>query len=150
MPEDRFNVEAIEKLIGHPIPPVVLEGLDPVDWVEEDGKRRRGRGKAKPKPASREKPATTEKPAARPRKAKADTPAPASGVRPPQSRPRAEPASQAPRRERSPRRDWARAEETGPSVLGFGEEVPAFMLLRRKSGRIRERTGDPAGHATGE
>ncbi len=150
MPEDRFNVEAIEKLIGHPIPPVVLEGLDPVDWVEEDGKRRRGRGKAKPKPASREKPATTEKPAARPRKAKADTPAPASGVRPPQSRPRAEPASQAPRRERSPRRDWARAEEDRAFRARIRRGGPRLYAAAPEIRPNRERTGDPAGHATGE
>ena len=33
MPDDRAAVEAIEKLIGHPIPPMMVEGLDPVDWV---------------------------------------------------------------------------------------------------------------------
>jgi superfamily II DNA/RNA helicase len=48
-PEDRFAVEAIEKLVGHAIPPVTVEGLDPVDWAEEDGrKRRRGRTSSKP------------------------------------------------------------------------------------------------------
>src|SRR6185503_5820376 len=50
MPDDRAAVEAIEKLIGHPIPPVNVEGLDPVAWSEDDGRRRRGRGRvAKPK-----------------------------------------------------------------------------------------------------
>ena len=49
-PEDRAAVEAIEKLIGHPIPPMIVEGLDPVDWAEDDGRRRRGRGRtARPK-----------------------------------------------------------------------------------------------------
>ena len=33
-PEDRYAVEQIEKLIGHPIPPMMVEGLDPVDWAE--------------------------------------------------------------------------------------------------------------------
>ncbi len=48
-PEDRFAVEAIEKLVGHAIPPMIVEGLDPVDWAEEDGrKRRRGRTASKP------------------------------------------------------------------------------------------------------
>ena len=47
-PEDRYAVEAIERLVGHAIPAVNVEGLDPVDWAEEDGrKRRRGRGKEK-------------------------------------------------------------------------------------------------------
>ena len=53
-PEDRFAVEAIEKLVGHAIPPVTVEGLDPVDWAEEDGrKRRRGRGKGREKEEQR-------------------------------------------------------------------------------------------------
>ena len=43
MPDDRAAVEAIEKLIGHPIPPFIVEGLDPVAWSETDGRRRRGR-----------------------------------------------------------------------------------------------------------
>ena len=43
MPEDRFAVEAIEKLTGHAIPPMIVEGLDPVDWAEFDGRKRRGR-----------------------------------------------------------------------------------------------------------
>ena len=41
-PEDRFAVEQIEKLIGHAIPPIMVEGLDPVDWAE-GGRKRRGR-----------------------------------------------------------------------------------------------------------
>ena len=40
-PEDRAAVEAIEKLIRDPIPPMNVEGLDPVDWAEEGGRRRR-------------------------------------------------------------------------------------------------------------
>ena len=47
-PTDRFAVEAIEALTGHPIPPIVVEGLDPIDWAEEDGRKRRGRAGAKP------------------------------------------------------------------------------------------------------
>jgi superfamily II DNA/RNA helicase len=43
MPDDRFAVEAIEKLIGHPIPPINVEGLDPIDWSETDSRKRRGR-----------------------------------------------------------------------------------------------------------
>jgi superfamily II DNA/RNA helicase len=48
-PEERFAVEAIEKLTGHPIPPMIVEGLDPIDWAEGDGRRRRGRAAAKKK-----------------------------------------------------------------------------------------------------
>ena len=54
-PEDRFAVEAIEKLIGHPIPPMLVEGLDPVDWAENDGRKRRGRkAAARRRPRNRE------------------------------------------------------------------------------------------------
>jgi len=42
-PTDRFAVEAIEKLTGHAIPPVIVAGLDPVDWAEDDGRRASGR-----------------------------------------------------------------------------------------------------------
>ncbi len=54
MPEDRLAVEAIEKLTGHPIPPMIVEGLDPVDWAEFDGRKRRGRkAPAKKTPAAK-------------------------------------------------------------------------------------------------
>jgi superfamily II DNA/RNA helicase len=33
-PEDRFAVEAIEKLTTHPITPMIVEGLDPVEWSQ--------------------------------------------------------------------------------------------------------------------
>ena len=61
-PEDRQNVDAIEKLIAHAIPRIAVPGLDEVEWAESDG-RRRGRGgrAAAPKRAARptpEKPAT--------------------------------------------------------------------------------------------
>ena len=81
-PTDRFAVEAIEKLTGHAIPPIVVEGLDPVDWTEEDGRKRRGRSvAAKGKPRAR--------------------PAPrAEGTR---AAPRAEAAARAPRAEGAPR-----------------------------------------------
>jgi superfamily II DNA/RNA helicase len=64
-PTDRFAVEAIEKLTGHPIPSMVVEGLDPVDWTDEDGRKRRGRAPArgaargKPRAAPRSEDART-------------------------------------------------------------------------------------------
>ena len=80
-PEDRAAVEAIEKLTGHPIPPMVVEGLDPVDWAEDDGRRRRGRGRtvrtkapAREKPATCERGAAGEKPAARERGSRRERP----------------------------------------------------------------------------
>ena len=79
MPEDRAAVEAIEKLIGHPIPPIMVEGLDPVEWSEDDrGGSRRGAAAARRAPEgqarrARERPARAARtagkpPAARPRR----------------------------------------------------------------------------------
>ena len=52
-PDDKGFVDAIEKLIGAPIPRMQVEGLDPVEFAEGDGRRRgRGRGtKAAPRSA---------------------------------------------------------------------------------------------------
>ncbi len=125
-PEDRAAVEAIEKLIGHPIPPMNVEGLDPVDWAEDDGRRRRGRSRtAKPKtaPARKKAPSPEPSPASREKESRPAIPAPAKRGRVPEGVPR-----EAPRRE--PRR---RDEDLGPPVTGFGDEVPAFMLLRPRA-----------------
>ena len=130
MPDDRLAVEAIEKLIGHPIPPVTVEGLDPVAWAEGDGKRRRGRGRASParprapareKAEPRQKAASPQQPAPPPRDREHSVPSPAKrgrvreGVPPPREAPR--------------RRD----DDLGPPVTGFGAELPAFMRLRPRS-----------------
>ncbi len=54
VPEDRSFVEAIETLVGAPIPRVQVSGLDQVDW--SDGERpRRGRGRSKPVKATETK-----------------------------------------------------------------------------------------------
>jgi superfamily II DNA/RNA helicase len=153
-PEDRFHVEQIEKLTGHVIPPIIVEGLDPVDWAEKDGRRRRG-GR---------KPAEPKRAAAKPREVKEKI------VRARADRPRAEkpvaeretraelpvaaerPAAYSePRREREPRREetlhsdhrgdfrrddprrYRRDDDLGPSVVGFGDDVPAFMFLRTRT-----------------
>jgi superfamily II DNA/RNA helicase len=148
-PEDRAAVEAIEKLTGHAIPPIVVEGLDPVDWSEDDGRRRRGRGRApaRSKPAARERSAPREKQAPR-EKAVRDEPARTRAAAPPPraTRPRPEPPpaplpqreaeprrEPAPRREAAPRREPRRRDDDlGPAVKGFGDEMPAFMLLRQR------------------
>jgi superfamily II DNA/RNA helicase len=163
-PEDRLAVEAIEKLIGMPIPRVRIEGLDQVEWAEGSGKRR-GRGggsdkakagrperKAKPEP---EKRAATE---ARPgRKPRDETPRAerTEARRPEERRPEERRAEERRPEERRPearrpeehrpqehrpqehrpddRRRGRRDEDLGPSVLGFGDDVPAFMLLPRRN-----------------
>jgi superfamily II DNA/RNA helicase len=172
-PDDRLAVEAIEKLINHPIPPVVVEGLDPVDWAEDDGRRRRGRGgraapsrKAEPKKPERRARTPREAP---PADAEAPPPAPAARERdrdrgrdrdrdrPRRDRDAAPPREAAQAREDSrpvpprdePRRDfrrddrrerYRRDDDLGPAVLGFGDDVPAFMLLRPRRTRTQHQT----------
>ena len=177
-PEDRLAVEAIEKLITHDIPRIVIPGLDVVEWAEGDGRRRgRGRGvpkraepkraEAKPKDAAEPKPRATSgrKPAAKKAPAviepteelpiAAAAPEPIPEVR---AEIRAEPRHDRPRREESrrdePRRDETRRDEPrrdrdrdrgerrfrrdddlGPTVVGFGSDVPAFMLVAARPKR---------------
>ncbi len=130
MPDDRAAVEAIEKLIGHPIPPVTVEGLDPVAWAEDDGRKRRGRGRA---PARKKAPSPEREPSSLPSPAKrgrAKEGAPPTRLReaPPPARPR-EPAPPE-RQRREPRH---RDDDLGPPITGFGADMPAFMLLRPRS-----------------
>jgi superfamily II DNA/RNA helicase len=147
MPEDRANVEAIEKLIGHPIPPFNVEGLDPTDWAEDDGRRRRGRGRtSRPKAAAREKPPPHEKPAREKRAAGKSIREKPVYEKPARERPAAQPRAAKPKAEpqretspppaaqyRAPRR---RDSDLGPTVKGFGDEMPAFMLLRRRAAPV--------------
>jgi superfamily II DNA/RNA helicase len=150
-PEDRYNVEQIEKLTGHPIPPIIVEGLDPVDWAE-DGGRKRGRGRGKPAakapaakaPAAKPKPERTRAPKAE----VAAAPAPAEIVPPPIAPAPAPPrAARAPSaRDRGPRRGEHRqpaervrdSEESDQPVTGFGADIPAFMLLAKSKPSIQE------------
>lgn len=124
MPDDRAAVEAIEKLIGHPIPPVNVEGLDPVDWAEDDGRRRRGRQRT----ASAKQPA---------RKRPADKP-PSDRAPTKKDGPRRQPKREA--SQRAPvASGLASAPEPNEPVQGFGDAVPAFMQLRpRNTGKQRE------------
>ena len=185
-PDDRRYVEAIEKLVGQAIPRLQVEGLDAVEWSEDDGagRRGRGRGKAAERPARTK--ATEGEATERPRRertrrtpAKADEaaegdakvqvraepsarPARDSGRDPRRDQPRdsvreparampqeaardaprdrqAEPAEDGSRdyarpREWKDRRDrgrdrYRRDDDLGPSIQGFGADIPAFMLI---------------------
>jgi superfamily II DNA/RNA helicase len=180
-PEDKFAVDAIEKLIGHAIPPMQVEGLDPIDWVEGERRRGRSRGgaakKAEPrKAAEREKPRRERAPRERTEPARERVPRErTSGERAPRERtPRERPPQErtplapapAPiaqgaaahepaarmrdtsrrdeyRRDESrredPRRDrYRRDDDLGPAVVGFGNDVPAFMLVRARVPRPAE------------
>ncbi len=146
-PDDRFNVEAIEKLTGHPIPPIVVEGLDPVDWSEDAG-RRRGRGRGKP--AAKPAPTRARAPKAEP----APKPAPKPVAAAPEPAPAALPTAPPPRpsraRDRAPRRGEPRqpdrpreAEDSDRPVTGFGMDIPAFMLLAKSRVPVREAEAEP-------
>jgi len=152
-PEDRLAIEAIEKLTSGPIPRIVVPGLDVVEWEEGDSRKRRGRG-GKPerggKPRAREAapPAEEAAPPPRPARGKPENGrgrAPERAPRPPvpervQSPPpvaaRAEPPRAEPRYERPQNRDFRRRDEDlGPPVQGFGDDIPAFMMLPRRAVR---------------
>ena len=138
-PDDRLATEAIEALVGAPIPRLQVEGMDPVEWAEGDGRKRRGRGgrTAAAKPAAKPRRAAEPKEAAAPRRARTPraepAPEPEVEIASPQPRARRE---RAPReterpRDRQPRREVrGRDDDLGPSVQGFGDDVPAFMLIR--------------------
>ena len=156
-PEDRLAVEAIQKLTGATIERMQIEGLDEVEWAEGDGRRRRGRGapvargRSASKPAASEKPAA-EKPAPRrsePRQGEPRRTAPRRTAEPrvvepvvmreaPIVEPRVEqPMPLRPERgDRGPRREPRRRDgDLGASVLGFGDEVPAFMMVAARPHR---------------
>jgi superfamily II DNA/RNA helicase len=157
-PEDKLAVEAIEKLTGSPIPPIAVEGLDVVAWAEgkrhgRGGKRggpppKRGRGsEPSAQPATAPAP---EKPAARApeprRQPRPEERRPDRGPRPERSpRPEAErPIAAAPQPDIRSRSDYRRRDEDlGPSVQGFGDDIPAFMLLPWRRDRLPHGEADP-------
>jgi superfamily II DNA/RNA helicase len=139
-PEDRMAVEAVEKLIAAPIPRIEIPGLDLVEWAEGDARRGRGRGRGKP----------VAKAPTRPAKSAEDAPARERTPRPPRAEHRrdeaAAPRTEEPRRRdprpdsrgesrnersREPRTVYA-SDNNGPAVRGFGNEIPAFMLIRKR------------------
>lgn len=181
-PDDRQFVEAIEKLIGSPIPPMAVDGIDGAEWAEGTGRRGRGRGKsseAKAKTGSSSKPVarpeTEQRPVAVAAEERQDERLPARTVERQNDRQNDRPGERRDRRdgggdrqeqraERRPERTQERVQERapdrqdrfmeprresrhrpddlGPSVVGFGGEIPAFMLLPTRRNRV-ERI-DPA------
>lgn len=124
VPDDRLAVEAVEKLVGTAIPRIVIDGLDPVEWSEDDG-RKRGRSTKKD---------SKDKDKARKGKDK---------DRKVEAKPEHE-------KERKPeRRERERDRDQGPSVLGFGENVPAFMLIRRRDAAPVTAEDEPEDNGSG-
>ncbi len=136
-PDDRYAVQQIEKLIRHPIPPVPVEGLDPVDWAEEEGRGRRRRGGAArgatKRAPDRRRTATKPDAEATPRAERK----PHEPSQPARARRPAEDATAiaAPSRSAPQSRERRRDDDLGPAVVGFGDEVPAFMLVRARPTR---------------
>jgi superfamily II DNA/RNA helicase len=200
-PDDRYAVEQIEKLINHPIPPIIVEGLDPVDWSEGRGRKSRGRKSAAPKKAADRKPREAkgrdakdreikdrdEKPRAermRPERAgrkraeravqpelpvmaeerpsrreearreeprrpegredqrrpegREDQRRPDGREEPRRPEGREDPRRSEPRRDEFRRERYRRDDDLGPAVVGFGDDVPAFMFLRARSSNMSE------------
>ncbi len=163
-PTDRFAVEAIEALTGHAIPPIVVEGLDPVDWTEEDGRKRRGRlvaakggakgpargaatGKPRAKPPPRAEASTAAPSAEAPNTPPRERAGPRSRARPrvAAAAPPPPPLSAVPPPRPAHGRAWrnrAGEADNGAAVRGFGTDVPAFMLLRPRIAPPETRDGD--------
>ena len=144
-PEDRLAVEAIEKLTGHAIPPMEVDGIETVAWAEFDGRKRRGRkapAKAAPKALEKAPPRSKRAPRAQAEilpfvaEPVAEQPiiAPVPVV-PRDAAPRMRSTrddAPPPFRERRPEGRWRRDDDLGPSVVGFGDDIPAFMMVRRR------------------
>jgi superfamily II DNA/RNA helicase len=150
-PDDRLAVEAVEKLIQAPVPRIEIPGLDEVQWAEGDGRRGRG-GRGRGKPAARGGKSRDDRPAKTPEKTEEPgAAAPERAERPERSRPDRRPARAPetrdetpfvpPAREDSRRRDYREnrdrsdnraSQDNGPNVVGFGAEIPAFMLIRKR------------------
>jgi superfamily II DNA/RNA helicase len=132
-PDDRFAVSAIEKLTGKPIAQLAIEGLDEVSWAEDDGRKRRrgGRaGKAGAGDAARAAPAKRAAAAPKPATTRvaAEPPTRVGPAPPKRNEPERAKAARPDRRE--PGRSFApREDDLGVPTVGFGAEVPAFMLI---------------------
>jgi superfamily II DNA/RNA helicase len=153
-PEDRLAVEAIEKLTAAPIPRIEIAGLDVVEWEESDGRRGgRGRGKPAAKAPSKPRPDTPRGDAPRGDAPRGETPRRKTARSDEPRAPRAEEAkprrnedTDQPRREEFRRRDHRpsdNGQDLGPNVVGFGNEIPAFMLIRKRNAAPVAET-DPA------
>ncbi|WP_253736159.1 DEAD/DEAH box helicase [Granulibacter bethesdensis] len=191
-PDDKFAVDAIEKLINAPIPRIEIEGLERVEWSEEPNRGRgrrhkngkgskgnnrygnRGHDSAGKDRASGEALAKSQAEIAPAAAAEVATAQPAPAPAQPtqsqdrrhrsrndehgrqkhsgsQNQPHAQgsPSSNAAedRRQQSGR-DRRRDDDLGPSVRGFGDDIPAFMLLPRRVAKDI-RTEDTADAADG-
>ncbi|MXP62261.1 DEAD/DEAH box helicase [Roseomonas sp. M0104] len=140
--DDVKLVSAIESLTGKPIPRIEIPGLDPVTAEElaEAASAPRGRGRGRPAAKGREREerprrearggergpsrVREERPARPEAEARPAELRPAEEVRPP----RREDRRRDRREDRQERRE-DRRDDLGPPVRGFGDAIPAFMLI---------------------
>jgi hypothetical protein len=125
VPEDGRAVAAIIKLIGKEIPLVSIDGVEPAELEYEERRHRSRSPRAKPRAnnpsqgAERQrKPAGEPRDPARPRHSPTPATAEVNGAKVMRF-----PRAAQPRRPRPP----ARAIEEDRKVVGFGDDLPAFL-----------------------
>ncbi len=136
-PDDKLAVAAIEALTGSPIPRIEVDGVAQLPWSDFDGRKRRGGRRtagAASRPSGRGGAGETadKAPAVR-RERRPKRDAVPESVEPVVAAPvEARPERDFRDRPMRPRDGRRRDEDLGPAVLGFGEEIPAFMTLPRR------------------
>ena len=132
-PSDAKLLAAIEKMIAKPIPRREIADMAPVDETAEasDAAPRNRRGRTE-RPKRAERPAKPDA-AAKPAKAAVEKPAPKAAPpsfdeEQPYIRPDQRPQANA-RFDRSRGRNYANQYNDGPSPIGFGDFLPAFMRI---------------------
>ncbi|HUA78327.1 MAG TPA: DEAD/DEAH box helicase [Acetobacteraceae bacterium] len=127
-PADRLAVEAIERLIGHPIPRLAVEGLDPVEWIADEGRGRGGRGARSVRSPRSERLRAESRSRTPSRPAPAKEPRPTS-IRASVSRQGAASAADLPQASTHSGREPVAVPERARPIVGFGADVPAFMRI---------------------
>ncbi|MCS6892884.1 MAG: DEAD/DEAH box helicase [Rhodovarius sp.] len=154
--DDVRYVQAIEKLTGQPIPRISIDGLDPVSDAElaEAATRKRSRGGATAggrdaaQQEGRAAATARGRETARPAGARGQEAArPAKEPRSPAAAGRAARPAEAARSTTGGRDRPASREEAATVVRGFGDAVPAFMLIRIPALARRAEEGEAAPEA---
>ncbi|GBQ72376.1 RNA helicase [Ameyamaea chiangmaiensis NBRC 103196] len=128
-PYERTLVDAIQTLIGRPIEPITVEGVEAVPFSEEPRPRHGGRDKDRKGARKGRGRGDDRREETRDAAPAATRPAEAPSV---ESTPRAPSESQSrPPRERRPAP--RPVEDQGAAFTGFGADVPAFMLLPHRT-----------------
>ncbi|MFV3073612.1 DEAD/DEAH box helicase [Niveispirillum fermenti] len=169
-PEDGKLVQAIEKLIGKEIPRFEVEGIEKAELsFDDDGRRRRGGrpekkdDRRRPEPRNRRdrpvreataEPVETVEAAAAPESREQKRERPDRGRFEARGEARGEFRRDEHRRERDDRRDDRRDrrprrddldDDRGPPVVGFGDDVPAFILRQARPPRAASAVESEAG-----